>query len=82
MSVRTFRSEDGKSWIARLHDGLEASAIIDARTGWEIIQFDSTPPGTVQRITYRPSGWLANATIQELIAALQEGESVRASWSA
>ena len=81
MSMRTFLSEDGKSWIAKLHDGLEATAIFDARAGWEIVQFDSTPPGTVQRITYRPSGWLANASIQELIDALREGESVRATWT-
>jgi hypothetical protein len=79
--MRTFNSEDGRSWTATLHDGLEATALLDTRTGWEIVQFDSTQPGTTQRITYRPSGWLANASIQDLVDALREGESVRASWS-
>ncbi|MGQ0562629.1 MAG: hypothetical protein ACT443_12235 [Gemmatimonadota bacterium] len=78
--MRTFTGEDGKSWTARIHDGLEERTVIQTRTGWEVIQFDTTPPGSVQRITYRPSGWLANATIQELIDALREGDTVRASW--
>lgn len=79
--MRTFLSEDGQSWTAKLHDGLEPTALFDSRTGWEIVQFDPTTPGASQRITYRPSGWLANASIQDLIDALREGESVRASWS-
>lgn len=78
--MRNFKSQDGSSWIAKIHDGLEEKVSIDSRTGWEVIQFDTDPPGSTQRITYRPSGWLNNATLQELIAALQEGETVRASW--
>lgn len=78
--MRTFKSDDGKTWVARMHDGIPDAAASEARTGWEVIQFDADPPGTFQRITYRPSGWFTNATIQELIAALHEGESVRASW--
>lgn len=50
--------------------------------GWEVVQFDPEEIGTVQRITYRPAGWLSDATIQDLIAALREGEAVRASWTA
>lgn len=75
-----FLSEDGKTWIARLHDGI-AKSEVGTRTGWEVIQFDPEQAGTVQRITYRPAGWLNNATIQDLIAALREGDSVRASWN-
>lgn len=78
--MRTFKSEDGKSWVAKIHDGLDAAEAGEARTGWEVIQFDTEPPGSFQRITYRPSGWLNNATMQELIEALKEGDTVRASW--
>lgn len=34
----------------------------------------------MQRIIYRPSGWLQSAAVQELIAALQEAEAVRTRW--
>jgi hypothetical protein len=80
MSIRTFSSEDGRTWIARIHDGIDSQPE-NERAGWEVIQFDTNPPG-IQRISYRPAGWLHNASIQELIAALQEGETVRASWKA
>lgn len=79
--MRIFKSEDGKTWVAKIHDGLDKDAAGDTRTGWEVIQFDTEPPGTYQRITYRPSGWLGDATVQDLIKALQEGESVRAKWN-
>lgn len=75
--MRTFTSEDGVSWVAKLHDGLEPDPPADQRAGWEVVQFDA---GTTTRITYRPSGWLANATVQELLAALREGENVRTVW--
>lgn len=75
--MRVFTSVDGKSWVAKIQDGLEDAPA--ERTGWEVIQFDPEE-GSYQRITYRPSGWLSNATIQDLIAALQEGETVRANW--
>lgn len=77
--MRTFTSEDGTIWVARLHDGL-SDAGSEVRVGWEIIEFDTRTPGSTQRIAYRPSGWLNNATIQELIAALREGDAVRAKW--
>ena len=73
---------DGKQWIAQIHDGLDPNAKVEVRGGWEVIQFDTQPGGTVQRITYRPSGWLQNASIAELIEALKEGDTVRAAWSA
>ena len=78
--MRIFTSEDGKNWVAKIHDGIDEAANASDRTGWEVIQFETEQPGTYQKITYRPSGWLQNASIQELIAALQEGESVRTSW--
>lgn len=80
--MRIFKTQDGSSWVAKLHDGLEEKADVHSRVGWEVIQFETDSPGSVQRITYRPSGWLSNATIQDLIAALQEGETVRAVWKA
>jgi hypothetical protein len=73
--MRTFKL-DGKSWVAQIHDGTEKPDTI----GWEVVQFDTEPGSAVQRISYRPAGWLNNASIQELIDALREGESVRASW--
>ena len=77
--MRTFKT-NGKTWIARLHEDEEKKPLAEERVGWEIVQFDTEPPGQVQRITYRPAGWLNNATIVDLIAALQEGETVRAKW--
>ena len=77
--MRKFNA-DGKEWVAQIHDGLDESATVEVRVGWEVVQFDTQPPGNVQRITYRPSGWLNNASIAELIDALREGDSVRAAW--
>lgn len=77
--MRIFKA-DGKDWIAQLHDGAEQSGGVEIGVGWEVIQFDTKPPGTMQRITYRPAGWLKSASIAELIDALREGETVRAAW--
>ena len=77
--MRIFKT-DGKTWTATLHEEGEANTVADDRVGWEIVQFDTQPPGQIQRITYRPAGWLANATIQDLVAALREGDTVRATW--
>ena len=72
---------DGKSWVAQLHDRPEKkNSPVEIRAGWEVVQFDTQPPGNIQRISYRPAGWLSNATIAELIEALREGETVRANW--
>ena len=78
--MREFIAEDGRVWIATIHDGVEVRRPVDERTGWEVVQFSATSPGVVQRITYRPAGWLSVASIQELIAALQEGDTVRTNW--
>jgi uncharacterized membrane protein len=74
-------SFDGKDWVAQLHHGpTKDNGAIGRRAGWEVVQFDTRPPGTSQRISYRPPGWLSNATIAELIEALREGETIRANW--
>ena len=70
---------DGKHWTAAIHDGSHKDGN-GGKIGWEVIQFDTQPSGSVQRISYRPAGWLNNASVQELIEALREGESVRARW--
>lgn len=75
--MRVF-SVDGKKWIAQLHDARQASGKM--QVGWEVVQFDTQPAGTIQRIVYRPAGWLQNASIKELIDAMREGETVRAAW--
>ena len=72
---------DGKDWVAQLHHGPQKqTGTVEVRAGWEVVQFDTQPPGNIQRISYRPAGWLSNATIAELIEALREGQTVRANW--
>lgn len=78
--MRTFTLEDGTIWTARLHDGIAEAATNKSRVGWEIIEFDPGPPRTIQRIAYRPPGWLLNASLRELIEALREADAVRANW--
>lgn len=72
--MREFRAEDGQSWRARLDAGPNADG------AWEIVLFEPDTEAEVQRIIYRPSGWLQSAGVQELIAALQEAEAVRTRW--
>jgi hypothetical protein len=71
---------DGKDWIAQLHVGRPTSSNVAVRAGWDVIQFDTKPSGSTQRIAYRPIGWLQNASIKDLIDAMREGETVRAAW--
>ncbi|HET9438680.1 MAG TPA: hypothetical protein VFO52_00830 [Longimicrobiales bacterium] len=78
--MRLFHA-DGKEWIAQIHDSAtHQKTNVTVRAGWEVVQFDTQPPGNIQRVTFRPPGWLKNASIAELIEALREGESVRATW--
>jgi hypothetical protein len=72
---------DGKEWIAQLHDLPTAKPAEEPRAGWEVVQFDTQPSSNTQRISYRPVGWLAQASLADLIAALREGETVRARWN-
>jgi hypothetical protein len=71
---------DGKEWIAQLHDLPAAKTAEEPRAGWEVVQFDTQPSSNTQRISYRPVGWLAQASIAELVDALREGATVRARW--
>ena len=78
--MRNFKL-DGKEWVAQIHDpATNPTRPVTVQAGWEVIQFDTHPPGNITKVTYRPPGWLTNASIQELIEALKEGETVRASW--
>ncbi len=77
--MRIFKA-DGKDWVALLHDRPLNIRTVEVRSGWEVVQFDTQPPGTIQRIAYRPAGWLSKASIQDLIEAMREGQTVRASW--
>jgi hypothetical protein len=77
--MRVFKVSDGTSWVARLHDGAEHAPAAE-RAGWEAILFTADPVAVAQRLVYRPAGWLAAATLDELVAALEEGVLVRARW--
>jgi hypothetical protein len=79
--MRVFKVADGTSWVAEVHDGVDVDAGAAAdRAGWEVILFSADPAAVVQRLVYRPAGWLAQATLDELVAALEEGAAVRARW--
>jgi hypothetical protein len=73
--MREFQADDGRAWRARLDvtPGAEGGS-------WEIVLFEPGSDAEVQRIVYRPSGWLRHAAVQELIAALEEAEAVRTRW--
>ncbi|CAN5752401.1 hypothetical protein BH23GEM9_BH23GEM9_11950 [soil metagenome] len=81
--MRVFRLSDGTSWVARLHEG-EESTSSDQRSGWDVILFEvargAIPDITAQRLVYRPPGWLAEASVTDLLAALEEGVAVRVRW--
>jgi hypothetical protein len=78
--MRVFKVADGTSWLARLHDTVDDREAVAARTGWEAVLFESGPGAAAQRLVYRPHGWLATATPQDLEAALAEGVSIRVTW--
>jgi hypothetical protein len=76
--MRVFKMADGSSWIARLHDEPEERG--RQGVGWQAILFEASPGAVAQRLVYRPPGWLAEATTEELAAALDEGLSIRVRW--
>lgn len=80
--MRVFASADGRSWSVRLYDGPQDGGIRAAGVGWEAVLFEDVGDGSVQRIAYRPAGWLAAASAEDLRAALHESEAVRARWGA
>ena len=73
--MRSFTSADGREWTVRSQD--VPITRVGREVGWETILFDA--PG-LQRVTHRPSGWLAVASDAELTAALDESDAVRARW--
>jgi hypothetical protein len=88
--MRVFRLVDGSSWIARPGDAEDADAGVDTdggddgegrkRIGWRTIVFESDD-ASAQRLVYRPPGWLAEASLAELIAAIDESVAVRLRWA-
>lgn len=76
--MRVFKVSDGTSWVARLHDTAEDGAA-EQRAGWEAIVFHNGPSDVAQ-LVYRPNGWLAGASPEELAAALAEGVAIRVRW--
>ena len=76
--MRVFRLSDGTSWVARLHDSAE-DGVAEERAGWEAIVFQSAP-SEVAQLVYRPNGWLAGATPEDLAAALEDGVAIRVRW--
>lgn len=66
--------------MVRLDHGAAGSAT-EQRVGWEAVVFETDPP-EVQRVVYRPAGWLGAASPDELETALHEAEAVRTRWQA
>ncbi|HET9985418.1 MAG TPA: hypothetical protein VFQ38_17585 [Longimicrobiales bacterium] len=76
--MRIFRSADGHTWAV-----LEVDARPEGRAaefGWLGVLFRSTAPGGAERLVQRPAGWLERASHEELAAAFDEGDGVRARW--
>jgi hypothetical protein len=80
--MRVFKVSDGSSWVARVSEGDIAPEAGPATFGWDAIVFETDRMTAVQRLVYRPSGWLGGATVAELAAALEEGQPVRTRWGA
>jgi hypothetical protein len=74
--MRVFKVADGTSWVARVHDAAQTPT---PKAGWEAVIFQ-TVPSQVAQLVYRPSGWLAGATPEELAAALNDAVAVRVRW--
>lgn len=77
--MKYFKSQDDRIWKVRLDNGLADAAGLSKRVGWEAVLFETVPAG-IQRIVYRPAGWLDIARAEDLGKALQEAESVRTRW--
>lgn len=76
--MRVFTSDDGRSWTAVPVQLKEISEPVGF--GWQAVLFRAVAPGSAERITYRPVGWLADATPEALRDALLEADGVRARW--
>lgn len=75
--MRVFKVADGSSWTARVQEGTESA---EPRVGYDSIVFESDPVADTLRLVYRPAGWLNDATVGDLVSALEEGVIVRARW--
>ncbi len=78
--MRVFTSEDGRSWTAVALETQQLPA--PAGFGWQAVLFRGVGGDPTERIAYRAVGWLAEATAEDLRAALIEADSVRARWGA
>lgn len=80
LKMRVFSSADGRSWCARIDVGADEAGAPSGGVGWEAVLFEPHGEDPTQRLTYRPAGWLAGASDEDLIEALAEAEAVRARW--
>lgn len=78
--MRYFQSQDGKTWSLRLDNALARTSGFSERVGWEAILFETVPPSDVQKIVFRPAGWLDLASAADMAAALQDAVAVRTRW--
>ena len=78
--MRVFTSDDGRSWTAVAVEGKELQN--PAEFGWQAVLFRTVELTPAERIAYRPVGWLAAATPEELRETLAEAHGVRARWGA
>lgn len=76
--MRVFRDEHGYRWRVWV-DGAAAPRGAENGVGWAALIFEADDTRS-QRTLYRPVGWLSEASEEALQAALEESESVRASW--
>jgi hypothetical protein len=76
--MRVFKVADGTSWTARVEDDQPSPAA--QRVGWQAVVFQDSVHAAVQRLVYRPPGWLREATPVDLAAALEESVAVRLRW--
>ncbi len=76
--MRVFTSDDGRSWTAVPIEVKEIPGPV--AFGWQAVVFRTVGTASMERIIYRPVGWLPDATPEDLRVALQEADGVRARW--
>lgn len=79
--MRTFTTGDDKVWSVRVYDG-SFGKVGQGVVGWEALLFECQSEDSVERLAFRPVGWLEGASVVELERALHEAGLVRASWRA
>ena len=78
--MRYFHSQDGRTWTLRLDNALAQTSGFSERVGWEAVLFETVPPSDVQKIVFRPAGWLDVATAGDMATALNDAVAVRTRW--